>query len=94
MQEARLALWEENIIPLLDKLSDGLSNWFSYWLKEDLIIDFDRDSISALTERRENLWSKITAASFMTLNEKREFKRKTGNKGLDRKLREKQPIKV
>jgi len=73
MQEARLALWEENIIPLLDKLSDGLSNWFSYWLKEDLLIDFDRDSISALTERRENLWSKITAASFMTLNEKRAF---------------------
>ena len=38
MQEARLALWEENIIPLLDKLSDGLSNWFSYWLKEDLLL--------------------------------------------------------
>ncbi len=73
MQEARLALWEENIIPLLDKIADGLSNWLSYWLKEDLLIDFDRDSISALTERRENLWSKITAASFMTLNEKRAF---------------------
>ncbi len=73
MQEARLALWEENIIPLLDKLSDSLSNWFSYWFNEDLLIDFDRDSISALTERRENLWSKIAAASFMTLNEKRNF---------------------
>ena len=73
MQEARLALWEENIIPLLDKIADGLSNWLSYWLKEDLLIDFDRDSISALTERRENLWSKITSASFMTLNEKRAF---------------------
>lgn len=73
MQEARLALWEENIIPLLDKLSDGLSNWFSYWFEEDLLIDFDRDSISALTQRRENLWSKIASASFMTLNEKRAF---------------------
>lgn len=73
MQEARLALWEENIVPLLDKLSDGLSNWFSYWFEEDLLIDFDRDAISALTERRENLWSKIAGASFMTLNEKRAF---------------------
>ena len=73
MQEARLALWEENIVPLLDKLSDGLSNWFSYWFEEDLLIDFDRDAISALTERRENLWSKIASASFMTLNEKRAF---------------------
>ena len=26
-----------------------------------------------LTERRENLWSKISRASFMTLNEKRAF---------------------
>lgn len=73
MQEARLALWEENIIPLLDKLSDGLSNWFSHWFGEELLIDFDRDSISALTERRENLWSKIAGATFMTLNEKRAF---------------------
>ena len=73
MQEARLSLWEENIVPLLDKLSDGLSNWFSYWFEEDLLIDFDRDAISALTERRENLWSKIAGASFMTLNEKRAF---------------------
>ena len=73
MQEARLALWEENIVLLLDKLSDGLSNWFSYWFEEDLLIDFYRDAISALTERRENLWSKIASASFMTLNEKRAF---------------------
>ncbi len=73
MQEARIALWEETIIPLLDKISDSLSNWLSYWLKEDLIIEFNRDEISALTERRENLWSKIANVDFMTINEKREF---------------------
>lgn len=71
MQEARLALWEETLIPLLDKLADALSNWLSYWYEEDISIDFDRDSISALTEKRENLWSKIAGASFMTINEKR-----------------------
>ena len=73
MQEARLALWEENIIPLLDKYSDALSNWLSHWYEEDLIIDFDRDAISVLTKRRENLWSKIANANFMTVNEKRAF---------------------
>ncbi|MEM6338758.1 MAG: phage portal protein [Pseudomonadota bacterium] len=73
MQEARLALWEENIIPLLDKYSDALSNWLSHWYEEDLIIDFDRDAISVLTKRRENLWSKISNANFMTTNEKRAF---------------------
>lgn len=71
MQEARLALWEENIIPLLDKYADALSTWLSYWYNEDLIIDFDKDAISVLTERRESLWSKISEANFMTINEKR-----------------------
>jgi len=73
MQEARLALWEENIIPLLDKYSDALSHWLSHWYGEELIIDFDGESISVLTGRRENLWSKIEEANFMTINEKRAF---------------------
>jgi HK97 family phage portal protein len=73
MQEARLALWEETLIPLLDKLSDALSSWLSYWYQDEIIIDFDRDCISALTEKRENLWAKISNANFMTINEKRAF---------------------
>lgn len=73
MQEARLALWEETLIPLLDKLCDAMSNWFSHLYQDHLIIDFDRDAISALTEKRENLWAKIASASFMTINEKRAF---------------------
>lgn len=71
MQEARLALWEENIVPLLDKIAHAFTGWMSYWYGEELIVDFDRDSISCLTEKRENLWAKISGANFMTLNEKR-----------------------
>jgi HK97 family phage portal protein len=71
MQEARLALWEETIIPLLDKISDSLSNWFSSWFSDDIIIDFDRNSISALSEKRQNSLEKIASANFMTINEKR-----------------------
>ncbi|HJK86649.1 MAG TPA: phage portal protein [Candidatus Megaira endosymbiont of Nemacystus decipiens] len=73
MQEARLALWEENIIPLLDKYSDALGSWLSYWYQEDLIVDFDKEAISVLTKRREGLWSKISSANFMTVNEKRKL---------------------
>jgi HK97 family phage portal protein len=73
MQEARLALWEENIIPLLDKYADALGAWLSYWYQEDLTIDFDKDAISVLSERREALWNKISKAEFMTINEKRKL---------------------
>lgn len=73
MQEARLGLWEETIIPLLDKISNALTHWLSNFYNEDLIIDFDRDAISALTDKRENLWSKISDSNFMTINEKRAY---------------------
>lgn len=71
MQEARLALWEETIIPLLDNMSDSFSNWYSNLLGEEIIIDFDRDGISALSEKRMNNLEKISNANFMTINEKR-----------------------
>lgn len=73
MQEARLALWEETLLPLLDKISSALTNWFEQWFSSEIVIDFDRDAISALTDKRENLWSKIAASNFMTINEKRAF---------------------
>ncbi|MCF8462709.1 MAG: phage portal protein, partial [Rickettsiaceae bacterium] len=60
MHEARLALWEETIIPLLNYIADALGNWFSYWYQCQITLDFNRDAISTLTERRENLWAKIS----------------------------------
>ncbi|AVP87441.1 Phage portal protein [Candidatus Phycorickettsia trachydisci] len=71
MQEARLALWEETLIPLLDKIADGLTNWLSFWFQDEFIVDFDRDSISVLTEKRQKLWSNLNNINFMSANEKR-----------------------
>ena len=73
MQEARLALWEETLMPLLDKIADELGNWLSNMFRQDIIIDFDRDSISALTERREKLWMSLNNVNFLSVNEKRLF---------------------
>lgn len=71
MQNARLGLWEETLIPLLERIANTLSNWFSYWCQDEIIIEPNKDSISALTEIQENRWAKIANASFMTVNEKR-----------------------
>ncbi len=71
MQEARLALWEETLIPLLDKLSDSMTNWLSHLFGEEIIVEFDRDAISALTAKRDSLWDKIASSDFMSVNEKR-----------------------
>ena len=72
MQEARLALWEETLLPILGNLTRALTDWLlPKFGEKDLMIDFDDDAISALAEKRQNLWQKINEADFMTTNEKR-----------------------
>ena len=71
MQEARLALWEETILPILDHIADELNNWLIPMFDQDLMLYYDIDQISALSLRREKIWAKIDKASFLTINEKR-----------------------
>lgn len=73
MQEARLALWEETIIPLLDYLTDSLNKWLIPMFGKDLSLSYDINNISGLSARREKIWQRIENASFLTLNEKRQM---------------------
>lgn len=70
-REARLALWEETILPLLDFLADQLNNWLSPRFGEHLRLAYDSDAISALSPRREEVWARVAGAGFLTVNEKR-----------------------
>ncbi len=71
MQEARLSLWEETIIPTLDHLIDELNNWLIPMFNDQLIISYNLDSISALSVRHEKLWKRLESSNFLTINEKR-----------------------
>jgi HK97 family phage portal protein len=70
-QEARLALWEDTVIPLLRHLRDEFNAWLAPLFGEALELDLDLDDIPALALRREKTWARIEAAGFLTLNEKR-----------------------
>ena len=69
-REANKALWRQAILPLagkiLEALSEGLRPWF-----DDLKLGIDLDAIPALGEDRERLWAQVSAADFLTLEEKR-----------------------
>lgn len=69
-REANKALWRQSILPLagkiLDALGEGLRPWF-----DGLTLSVDPDRVSALSEDRERLWSQVTAADFLTAEEKR-----------------------
>lgn len=53
MQEARLALWEDTVLPELDRLKDSLNNWLVPMFGEGLRLDYDADGIPALVTRRQ-----------------------------------------
>ncbi len=81
LSEARIALWEQTVLPLVDNTTSHLSRWLTRFFandrynlmgdNENLSIDYDADYISALAGRTEKIWARLEHASFMTMNEKR-----------------------
>jgi len=69
-REANRALWRLTLLPLAAKLlgamAEGLAMW---WPGERLAVDLDR--VPALAEDRQALWAQVSAADFLTADEKR-----------------------
>ncbi|MBP9756516.1 MAG: phage portal protein, partial [Phenylobacterium sp.] len=53
VREAKLELWEDTILPLLDKATDALDAWLCPQFGEGLRLGVDLDDIPALEPRRE-----------------------------------------
>jgi HK97 family phage portal protein len=74
--EARLALYEETIIPHLRKISSDLNEWLVPLFDDRLKLEFDIDSIPALAERKKKTYENVTSAvreGIMTRNEARKI---------------------
>lgn len=72
-REARMALYEDAVLPLLERYSECLTYWIqSIAGYENLCLRYDEDKIPALYPRRELIWDKVNAAKFITIDEKRE----------------------
>lgn len=72
MEQARLAFYEETVLPQLAKVAASLGHWLCPMYKDRPELDVDTDSISALTEKRQAQWNKIQSATFLTREEQRE----------------------
>lgn len=71
LAEARMALWEQTILPLIDTTLGSFSGWLSRYYGMKLILEADTDAISALAPRREKVWDRVKDAPFLTDDEKR-----------------------
>lgn len=54
VREAKLELWEDSVLPLLDKVVDHLDNWLSPQYGDGMRLGVDLDAIPALEPRRES----------------------------------------
>jgi HK97 family phage portal protein len=60
LREAKLELWEDTILPLLDRGLDALNAWLCPQFGDDLRLAIDLDEISALEPRRESKRKSVT----------------------------------
>ena len=69
--EARQSLWEDTVIPLVSELLDSLNSWLLPAFGDDLVFTMQLDQIPALEAKRSAKFERLSAADFMTTNEKR-----------------------
>ena len=74
LTEARLSMWEETIIPMIDNIVNSLNKWLIPMFDDDNIaLYYDKDKITALSTRQEIFWNKIANAAFLTNEEKKKL---------------------
>ena len=72
MAEARLALYTDTVLPLLQLIIGGLNRWLTPLYGEGLYLWYDEEMIPALEPLRKDKSERINAAGYLTVNEKRE----------------------
>ena len=70
-REANLAFWRMTILPLVQRTVRALEDWFSGVTTEPVKLKADLDAVSALGPEREALWKRLSAADFLSVDEKR-----------------------
>lgn len=62
VSEARLALYEDTIIPLLKRVESDLNEWLGNDFNENVNIRYDIDAIPAMAERRKKIYENVVQA--------------------------------
>jgi HK97 family phage portal protein len=71
-REANRALWRLTILPTAERILGGISAALDAWWP-GVRLQIDVDQVTALSEDRERLWAQVSAADFISAEEKREM---------------------
>jgi HK97 family phage portal protein len=72
--EARLAFYEETVIPIMEMIAEELNAWIVPLYGQNLTLEVDLEAIPAIAEKRHKLWDMADKSSDLTINEKRAMK--------------------
>lgn len=75
VQEARLALYEETIIPLAKRIESDLNEWLAPSFGDEINLKYDFDGVPAMVERRRRIYENVAMAvreGIISRNEARE----------------------
>ena len=70
--EARLAFWEDTVLPLLNVILNDWNNWLA--APYGVTIKANADEIPAIAEKRMKLWEMADKSTDLTINERRAMK--------------------
>jgi HK97 family phage portal protein len=71
-KEARLAFWEDTVIPLLEMIINDWNAWLGSIYSVEIRADVD--SIPAIAEKRFAMWDMADKSADLTINERRQLK--------------------
>ncbi len=71
-QEANRAFFRLTVLPLASRLASTFSNWLGALHGQELKFVVNADGVDALSADRAAMWSRVSAADFLSENEKRE----------------------
>jgi HK97 family phage portal protein len=71
-QEANRAFFRLTVLPLANRLASTLSNWLAPIYGDGLKLVVNADAVDALSADRAAMWSRVSAADFLSEDEKRE----------------------
>jgi HK97 family phage portal protein len=69
-REANRALWRQTILPLSEKILGGIAQGLGPWMP-GVRLAVDLNKVPALAEERGSLWDRVSAADFLSREEKR-----------------------
>lgn len=72
-QEARLAFWEDTVIPLLGAMLEDWNAWFGQ-VYDGIRLEANLDEIPAIVDKRQRLWEMANASTDLTIDERRALK--------------------